>query len=449
MLMAVCSAVLLAHEVVVEQIVEVTVAPRGDQLVVQMHVPAAVLADARLPHRADGTLDADAAALAIVAADPARNLDVRQNDAALAMPKASARIGADRTSIDVDLTYALRGERDNLSARLNTFAAAPLTTVRTRARFLPPSGSPQIIDVTGAPTRVTFDPPALAVARDFVTRALSSVLAAGDHLLLLACLLLASRRASGLSTLNKNQIAERGARLARRDDRAYREDVREEQRSQTGCPAREVVLDQRGQATSTAGRLIAAMVMTQTVSIALSGLTLSTTSAWPSIAATIAASAVVIAALQTIVGADARRIVALAVIFGLLNGATFGETLATSHSFAGGHPRTAIVTFVLAVVGGQLWIGGVMWATWRWLTSAGVPERIGAIVVSAFIAHTALHRVAERAQALADSGLVSADRALVWLTVAWAGVMVIVAAIDAQRRQRAGEARTPGMARSS
>ena len=52
-----------------------------------------------------------------------------------------------------------------------------------------------------------------------------------------------------MSTLKKDQIAERGARLARRDDREYREYVREEQRSQTGCPAREVVLDQRGQAT--------------------------------------------------------------------------------------------------------------------------------------------------------------------------------------------------------
>ena len=54
---------------------------------------------------------------------------------------------------------------------------------------------------------------------------------------------------SGLSTLNKYQIAERGARMARRDDREYREYLREEQRSQPGCPAREVVLDQRGQAT--------------------------------------------------------------------------------------------------------------------------------------------------------------------------------------------------------
>ena len=56
---------------------------------------------------------------------------------------------------------------------------------------------------------------------------------------------------SGLSTVNKDQIAERGARLARRDDREYREYLSEEQRSQPGCPAREVVLDQRGQATST------------------------------------------------------------------------------------------------------------------------------------------------------------------------------------------------------
>jgi hypothetical protein len=37
--------------------------------------------------------------------------------------------------------------------------------------------------------------------------------------------------------------------MARRDDREYREYLREEQRRQTGTPAREMVLDQRGQAT--------------------------------------------------------------------------------------------------------------------------------------------------------------------------------------------------------
>ncbi|MFL6279138.1 MAG: hypothetical protein ACJ731_03440, partial [Vicinamibacterales bacterium] len=55
---------------------------------------------------------------------------------------------------------------------------------------------------------------------------------------------------SGLSRLNKYEIAERGARMTRRVDREYREYLREAQRSQPGCRAREVVLDQRGQATS-------------------------------------------------------------------------------------------------------------------------------------------------------------------------------------------------------
>ena len=39
-------------------------------------------------------------------------------------------------------------------------------------------------------------------------------------------------------TLNEDRIPARGARIARRDDRAYWAYVREEQRRQPGCPAR-------------------------------------------------------------------------------------------------------------------------------------------------------------------------------------------------------------------
>ena len=44
--------------------------------------------------------------------------------------------------------------------------------------------------------------------------------------------------ASGLYRLNEDQIAERGARMARRDDREYREYLKEEQRRPRGCIAR-------------------------------------------------------------------------------------------------------------------------------------------------------------------------------------------------------------------
>ena len=72
---------------------------------------------------------------------------------------------------------------------------------------------------------------------------------------------------NGLSSLNQDRIAARGAWLARRDDHAYREYVRVEQRRQPrgpqrgsrvgvepGCHARELVLQQRGSAT---GRRVA------------------------------------------------------------------------------------------------------------------------------------------------------------------------------------------------
>jgi hypothetical protein len=54
---------------------------------------------------------------------------------------------------------------------------------------------------------------------------------------------------SGPCPLNEDQIPERGARMARRDEREYREYLSEEQRGQPGCPARKMVFDQRTRAT--------------------------------------------------------------------------------------------------------------------------------------------------------------------------------------------------------
>jgi predicted RNA-binding protein with RPS1 domain len=47
----------------------------------------------------------------------------------------------------------------------------------------------------------------------------------------------------------RHQIPARGARLARRDDREYRAYLREEQRSQAGCPARNVLSESLTQGT--------------------------------------------------------------------------------------------------------------------------------------------------------------------------------------------------------
>src|SRR5438128_4634963 len=62
-----------------------------------------------------------------------------------------------------------------------------------------------------------------------------------------------SRQSNGSSVLSQPRVAnypERGARLARREERAYREYVSDEQRSQAGCPARRTVKYWLGQDTS-------------------------------------------------------------------------------------------------------------------------------------------------------------------------------------------------------
>ena len=55
-------------------------------------------------------------------------------------------------------------------------------------------------------------------------------------------------RISGLSSLNQYRLPERGARIARREERAYRRYVSDEQRREAGRPARQAVVIQRGQA---------------------------------------------------------------------------------------------------------------------------------------------------------------------------------------------------------
>jgi hypothetical protein len=57
-------------------------------------------------------------------------------------------------------------------------------------------------------------------------------------------------RSSVLSHVRLANTPERGARMARRDDRAYWAYVREEQRRQPGCPARRIGKSYVGQDTS-------------------------------------------------------------------------------------------------------------------------------------------------------------------------------------------------------
>ena len=360
-----------------------TVQPRGDRLIVRAHIPATALADARLPRLAGGTLDLTTIEqpLLVVAADTARNLDVQHGRVSLGSPQMTAHVGADRASVDVELTYGMDGNATDFSARLNAFQGTPLQPIRTTVTYLQPSGAPQIFSVIGPATRVRFDPTALDALQQFVARSLTSVLTIGDHVLVLACLLLPLRRAG------------------------------------------------------VAARVLAVMMCGQALTIVACVLLPETGAAWAPWAAFIGASAVAMAAVQNIVSARLLWVGVLATVFGVLSGVAFGSEFALARQFAGAHQWIALATFLLVLMTAELWLGAVLWATRAWLGSRGVPERMLTVVASALIAHAAVHEVVDRSQIFGEVGPFDANRALLWLALAWAFIMLAIAAIEAIRRQ--------------
>jgi hypothetical protein len=394
-----------AHDIS-DQIVDVLVRPEGDRLTVRLHVPVTVLGYAKLPRLGDGTLNTAVldGPLRIVAADIARNLDIQQADRTLAASTASATAGADRRSVDVDLTYAIQPAVSGFSARLNTFPPIE-QPIRTNVRFRS-SGHESLISVTGAPTRIVFDPGALEVVQQFVARGLRAVLDGGDHLLFLLCLLLPVRRARTVATL--------------------------------------------------VGAMIAAQAVTTLIAVTWPA----PVSAGLTALAMIAASVIVMAALYNVVAVarikpshydrgasrsdpessrdhDERRrakasaerirwVAVLTIAFGLFNGLTFGATIAEAQPFAGSHRALALVVFLAVVIVAQLWLAALMGATRAWLHGLRLREQVAIIVASVLVAHSAVERVVERGHLVAQSGSFGAERALVWLSLGWACVMLLV-----------------------
>jgi hypothetical protein len=371
---ALAPVVLSAHEVPVEQRIDMSMQRQGDRLVVRMRLPAALLGDAPIQ---------------VAAADAARNLDVRQDDASLPTPALSAVTGTDRVWTDIELTYRINANGEGISARLNVFRTPPMQPVRTTVTYLPPNGRAQVISIAGPAARVHFDPGLLDTVQDFVGRALRSVLTVGDHLLLLACLLMPTRSA--------------------RD----------------------------------AARLFGAFAAGQAIGMTAFGLPAGTTPLLTQVASLVAASAVVVAAVQNMAGARYLLVAALSAGVGGLSGVAFGDVFAAARQFAGAHHAAAFSVFMAFVVAGEFWIGAVMWAARAWLDRRGAPQWAFTIVASAFIAHSAIHEVLDRGQALAAEGAVAID-AVFWVTMAWAIVMLGVAIAEWLRRQgipgRAGTA---------
>jgi hypothetical protein len=377
------SATAHAHDVAIEQVVRMVVQPSSERLLVSLRVPVTLLGDARLPLLDDGSADSNIpdALLQVVAGDIARNLDFRRGEIVLPAPAVTARIAGDRRGVEVELAYPDGGPPAGLSARVNAFRGKVLQPARSDVRYIPASGAPRLISVSGSPTRVSFDPAAAEVVRQFVATAVETTLMGGGHLLFLISLLLPVRRLNAAVRVVAVLLAVQ------------------------------------------AGVILAASIPAPAEARAVVDM--------------IGASVVVVTAVCAIAGSSLRTFTLLALAFGLCSGLAFGASFADVQQYAGADGTAARMAFVVAVVATELWLAAVMWATRRWMESWRVPQWSVTAIGSVLVAHLALHAVMARGQELERTGSFAAEHASVMLSVAWCLVMLAVAAVRWTRGRRA------------
>ena len=375
------TASISAHDVVVEEIVQITMRVADGRLAVQMRVPVMVLADLTLPRLPDGTLDTATIAepLRIVAADAVRNLDVQQDGTSLPHTDLATRSSVDRTAVEIDVTYPLAGTA-GITARLNTFQNKPLHPVRTRVEYAPAAGAAQTISVMGQASRVAFDPAAGSTVAEFVRQSLQSIVGFGDHLLLLICLLLPMRSA------------------------------------RTGV------------------RLVGLTIIGEALGLLIY---LSAPEALGPLAPTaafVAASALVIAAAQVVLEVRPSFVAAVAAAFGFLFGIGAGHGLVGNLQLAGSHHALAISSALVTMLVAQVWLAAIVWAARSWLDGRGVPAYALQLLFAIIIGHTALHRVMTTSEAVSEPGSFLADHSILLLGIGWLVAILIVAGADALRR---------------
>jgi hypothetical protein len=250
--------------------------------------------------------------------------------------------------LDVVLEYPITSDRSRFSIRPGT-ARLGLST-NTVLRFLPaePAGAERVFQLHGDPGKVDLDPRWHQAALRFVGLGFRHILDGIDHLLFLLCLVIPVRRLRPLvAVVTSFTVAHSVTLIA-----------------------------------STAG-------------LAPSGL-------WfPPLIETLIALSIVYMAFENIVAKRHPRRWLLAFGFGLIHGFGFSLFLRDSLQFAGAHLATSLLSFNVGVELGQLLVVGLAVPVLA-LVFRRVPERVGIILLSALVAHSAWHWMTARGAALGE-----------------------------------------------
>jgi hypothetical protein len=367
-----------AHEIPPSVTVLAFVRPEGDRLRVLLRVPLESMRDVDFPLRGPGYLDiARAEPMAREAARVwlAGSLSLYENDTPLSEgPIRAVRISlpSDRSfaSYDSALAHLSAASLDSttqlfwkqalldvaieypIASPTSRFSVDPTLArlgVRTTTvlRFLPPNGAERAFQYLGNPGLVRLDPRWHQAALRFVSLGFYHILDGIDHLLFVFCLVIPFRRLRPLIAI------------------------------------------------------VTSFTAAHCLTLAASVLGFAPDALWfPPLIEVLIALSIVYMAFENIVGPRLERRWLVAFGFGLVHGFGFSFALRESLQFAGSHPATSLFAFNVGVEIGQVLVLLLAVPVLALLFRHVVAERVGTIILSALVAHTAWHWMLDRGAVL-------------------------------------------------
>jgi uncharacterized membrane-anchored protein YitT (DUF2179 family) len=364
-----------AHDIPNDVTVQVFLKPAGDRLHLLVRVPLKAMRDINFPERGPGYLDLSRAGALLP--DAAKLwiggfIDVYEGDTLLPnlqvvatqislpsdfsftsyehalahvtgppLPESTDVYGS-QTLLDVLFDSPIRSDRSRFSIRprLGRLGLRVVTVLR----FLPPGGEVRAFEFDGDPGLVRLDPRWHQAALRFVDLGFLHILDGTDHLLFLICLVIPFRRLRALVPI------------------------------------------------------VTAFTVAHSITLIASAYNFAPDYLWfpPLIEALIAAS-IVYMALENIAGASSlQRRWMIAFGFGLVHGFGFSFALRQSLQFAGTHMLTSLLSFNIGVELGQLLVLLLLIPVLQLFFRYAVAERMGTIILSAIVAHTAWHWMLDR-----------------------------------------------------
>ena len=409
-----------AHDIPTDVRVSAFVKPDGQRLSLLIRVPMKAMREVDYPRRGAGLLDlarADAALRNAATLWIADNIELYENDTRLEPPRlVDARVSLESDKsfasyeqalahvtgpplpnnmelyweqglLDVLLDYPIGSDRSDFSIRPRLERLGLRTNVVLR--FLPPAGVVRAFDLHGDPGLVRLDPRWHQAAWRFVEAGFLHILEGTDHLLFLLCLVIPFRRLGQLVLI------------------------------------------------------VTAFTVAHSITLIASAYGLGPGALWfPPLIETLIAISILYMAIENVLGTNLGRRWMITFGFGLVHGFAFSFALRDTLQFAGSHLLTSLLSFNLGVELGQLLVLAVLVPVLENLFRFVVAERLGTIILSVLVGHTAWHWMTERADKLSQfpwpvldaSQLAAAIRWLMLLLV-FAGLAWVIRGVFRRRTQ--------------